>query len=131
MNESNTSTSNLSSAASFDGESAEQGTMSEPAISAATMQKKYKASLNSQSSASQKSLENLDFNDERAVRMRKGSLGDLSNHLGNNSGRRGSNVETVSSRLARPVEEKENNSDGNDVEMEEFEHVDVSSKKYE
>jgi len=130
MNESNTSTSNLSSAASFDGESVDQmtpdqGISSEQPISAAAMQKKYKSSQNSLNSASQKSLENIDLKNETTSRIRKGSLGDLTNNLVNYMNRRSSNVETLSSGPIKQGEENEN-----DVEME-FEHVDLNSKKNE
>ena len=70
--DSNTSTSNLSSAASFDGEpesTEQQLVISEPVISSASsLQRKYKNSLlNSQNSGSgsqKSSLENLNLNDE-------------------------------------------------------------------
>jgi len=116
MNHSTTSTSNLSSAESFD-EGGQNEPISEPIISAATMQSKFQKNL--LSSSSQKSLDKLNLNNEIIMR-RKGSLTDSSNNLKNRiekgttrSMERLNNIE----RMNRDGNNKENFEENMDFEL--------------
>lgn len=125
LNESNTSTSNLSSMASFDEDTKEEAIsnkdalidpVSEPLISASSLSSNFK---NSMKSASVKSLNNLNSNSEETMR-RKSSLTDTSNLLRNrveNMRASRSSLSRSDEKLFSKDENKENQTENMDFEL--------------
>lgn len=128
MNESNTSTSNLSSAASFDDDAMAAEPTSEPIISAASLERTSKDAL---SNSSQKSFDNLNLNDEDLVK-RKSSLTDSSNRLSNGiiQNRRGSAKSVDRLTLSENRLSKEINKENQEDDDMDFEHIE-NTKKFE